>query len=179
MASVFTIGHSNRDFSAFLGVLTAHGVEVVADVRSYPASRYAPQFNRKSLEAALEADHIGYAFMGAELGGRPKETELYDAGGRVLYGKLAQTPRFREGLERLEAGLLQSRVAIMCSEENPASCHRRLLVGRALQERGIETLHLRADGSVQTDGDLDGRATAALAGQPRLFGDEPGEGTAR
>ena len=175
MASVFTIGHSNRDFSAFLGLLTAQGVEVVADVRSYPASRYAPQFNRKGLEDALKADGIGYVFMGAELGGRPKETEFYDAGGRVLYEKLAEAPRFREGIERLEACLRHSRVAIMCSEENPASCHRRLLVGRALQERGIETLHLRADGSVQADADLDGRAAGALAGQIRLFGDEPGE----
>ena len=55
------------------------------DVRSYPASRYAPQFNRKSLASALEANGIGYAFMGAELGGRPKEAEFYDAAGRVLY----------------------------------------------------------------------------------------------
>ena len=172
MASVFTIGHSNRDFSDFLGVLTAHGVEVVADVRSYPASRYAPQFNRKRLAGALEANHIGYVFLGAELGGRPKESVFYDAGGRVLYGKLAQAPRFREGLGRLEARLCQSRVAIMCSEENPASCHRRLLVGRALHERGVEMLHLRADGSVQADADLGGRAAGAFAGQPRLFGDE-------
>ena len=179
MASIFTIGHSNRDFSDFLGVLTAHGVEVVADVRSHPASRYAPQFNSKRLAGALEANHIGYVFMGAELGGRPKESEFYDGEGRVLYGKLAQTPRFREGLGRLEARLRRSRVAIMCSEENPASCHRRLLVGRALQERGIETLHLRADGSVQTDADLDGCTVAALAGQPRLFGDEPEEGAPR
>ena len=48
------------------------------------------------------------------------------------------------------------------------SCHRRLLVGRALQERGIEVLHLRADGSVQTDGDLEAPAGAS-AGQLRLF----------
>ena len=164
MASVFTIGHSNRDFSVFLGVLTAHGVEVVADVRSYPASRYAPQFNRKRLASALEANGIGYVFMGAELGGRPKEPEFYDGEGRVLYPKLALSQRFRDGLERLEARLRQSRVAIMCSEENPVSCHRRRLVGPALQERGIEALHLRADGSAHADSDLEARAD-----QPRLF----------
>ena len=164
MASAFTIGHSNRGFSDFLDVLTAYGVEVVADVRSYPASRYAPQFNRKRLASALEANGIGYLFMGAELGGRPKEDEFYDAEGRVLYTKLARSERFLDGLERLSARVQESRVAIMCSEENPVSCHRRLLVGRALHERGVATLHLRADGSAQTDSDLDARA-----GQPSLF----------
>ena len=168
MASVFTIGHSNRAFSDFLGVLTAHEVELVADVRSYPASRYAPQFNRNRLASALEANGIGYAFMGAELGGRPKEAEFYDAEGRVVYPKLALSQRFLDGLERLESRLRQSRVAIMCSEENPVSCHRRLLVGQALQERDVEALHLRSDGSVQTDGDL-AVPDAARAGQPRLF----------
>ena len=164
MASAFTIGHSNRGFSDFLGVLTAYGVEIVADVRSYPASRYAPQFNRKRLASALKANGIGYVFMGAELGGRPKEDEFYDTEGRVLYAMMARNQRFRDGLERLSARVQESRVAIMCSEENPVSCHRRLLVGHALQERGIETLHLRADGSAQTDSDLDERA-----GQPSLF----------
>ena len=168
MASVFTIGHSNREFSDFFGVLTAYGVEVVADVRSYPASRYAPQFNRKRLASALEANGIGYVFMGAELGGRPKEPEFYDAEGRVLYPKLALSQRFRDGLERLQARLRQSRVAIMCSEENPASCHRRRLVGQALRQRGVETVHLRADGSAQAEDDLDAPA-GARAGQLGLF----------
>ena len=168
MASVFTIGHSNRAFTDFLSVLMAHEVELVVDVRSYPASRYAPQFNRNRLASALEANVIGYVFMGAELGGRPKEAEYYDAEGRVLYPKLALSQHFRDGLERLEARLRQSRVAIMCSEENPVSCHRWLLVGLALQERGIEALHLRADGSAQAEGDL-GASAAAGASQLRLF----------
>ena len=107
--------------------------------------------------------------MGAELGGRPKEDEFYDSEGRVLYGKLAQSQRFRDGLERLEATLLESRVAIMCSEENPAACHRRLLVGQALKERGVEALHLRADGSAQADDDLGGRAPTARVTQPPLL----------
>lgn len=168
MASVFTIGHSNRAFTDFLGVLTAHEVEIVADVRSYPASRYAPQFNRKRLASFLEANGIGYVFMGAELGGRPKEAEYYDAEGRVRYAKLARSQRFKSGLERLTEMLQEERVAIMCSEENPVSCHRRLLVGRELQERGIEALHLRADGSAQAEGDL-GASAAAGASQLRLF----------
>ena len=168
MASVFTIGHSNRAFTDFLGVLTAYEIELVADVRSYPASRYAPQFSRKRLASALEANGIGYAFMGAELGGRPKEAEFYGAGGGVLYSKLAGSQRFQGGLERLIEMLLEARVAIMCSEEKPVSCHRRLLVGRALQERGIEVQHLRADGSAQAEDDLDAPA-GGRAGQLQLF----------
>ena len=38
-------------------------------------------------------------------------------------------------------------VVIMCAEENPARCHRKLLVGAALEARGVELRHIRKDGS--------------------------------
>ena len=68
--SVFTIGHSNHAAGVFLELLFRHEIEEVVDVRSSPHSRYNPQFNRKTLQAALSEAGIGYVFMGAELGGR-------------------------------------------------------------------------------------------------------------
>ncbi|MCD6306196.1 MAG: hypothetical protein J7M32_07910, partial [Deltaproteobacteria bacterium] len=40
---------------------------------------------------------------------------------------------------------------LMCSEENPANCHRRLLVGRVLTEKGVQVQHIRGTGRVQSE----------------------------
>ena len=59
----------------------------------------------------------------------------------------------------------------MCSEENPAQCHRRLLVGRVLSEKGVEIKHIRGDGRVQHEGDVAQEADQIRNdnGQQRLF----------
>ncbi len=151
---VFTIGHSNHDLERFISLLTMHGVEVVADVRSSPWSRFAPQFNREALERSLQARGVRYVFLGEALGGRPRGDEFYDEEGHVLYGVVAETPWFREGLDSLEEVARRSRVAMMCSEENPADCHRRLLVTRVLSERGVRVEHIRGNGQVVSEADL-------------------------
>jgi uncharacterized protein (DUF488 family) len=93
-------------------------------------------------------------FLGKELGGRPESSEFYDAEGFVLYSRIAESPLFLEGIERLITGITTYRVALMCGEENPANCHRRLLVGRVLAKRGVSVRHIRGDGTVQDEDEL-------------------------
>jgi hypothetical protein len=92
--------------------------------------------------------------MGKELGGRPDGEEFYDAEDHALYSRVAESPLFLKGIERLEEIGKVSRVAIMCSEEDPTTCHRHLLVGRILAERGISLLHIRGDGRIPTGEEL-------------------------
>ena len=40
-------------------------------------------------------------------------------------------------------------MAIMCSEEDPAGCHRFLLITRVLHGQGIAVNHIRGDGATQ------------------------------
>ncbi len=61
------------------------------------------------------------------------------------------------------------RVAMLCAEENPAECHRHLLVGRVLAERGIELLHIRGDGHVETNEQLIEQSRGADDRQQLLF----------
>ena len=150
---MFTVGHSNHPAETLSGLLKRHGIEVVADTRSRPYSRHVPHFNARALEAALSVGGIGYLFLGRELGGRPEGEEFYDAEGRVDYALLERSRPFLDGISRLEKEIRTRAVALLCSEENPAGCHRRLLVGRALDERGIVVRHIRRDGSVQTEGE--------------------------
>ena len=150
---MFTIGHSNHPAEKLVGLLKGHGVEVLVDTRSRPYSRHAPHFNTRVLETTLRADGIGYLFLGEQLGGRPEGEEFYDAQGRVDYALLEHSGPFLDGISRLESEIGARTVALLCSEEDPAGCHRRLLVGRALGERGIVVRHIRGDGSVLTEGE--------------------------
>jgi uncharacterized protein (DUF488 family) len=154
VARALTIGHSNHPFEFFLGLLRDQRVELVADTRSQPYSKYAPQYDQEALRAALAASGIRYLFFGRELGGRPSGAEFYDAEGHVLYDRVAASPLFQEGLARLEKDLRELRVALLCSEENPAACHRRLLIGRVLGEHGFDIQHIRGNGRLQPEAEL-------------------------
>jgi uncharacterized protein (DUF488 family) len=151
--SIFTIGHSNHSAKKLAGLLKEHGIEVLVDARSRPYSGYAPHFNARDIEATLLGYGIEYLFLGLELGGRPEGEEFYDAEGRVNYALVERSQPFLDGIHRLEKEIQSRRVALLCSEEDPAGCHRRILVGWVLVERGITVRHIRGDGSVQTEGE--------------------------
>ncbi len=164
MRHVFSIGHSNHALEAFVGLLKQHRIDVLADVRSHPFSRYASQFNRDALASTITGQEIRYHFLGRELGGRPPGAAYYDAEGYVLYARVAASPAFRNGIARLTDAMAKHQVAIMCSEEEPVSCHRRLLVARVVAERGLDVVHIRGDGRLQTERDYDGGAQGDLFG---------------
>lgn len=151
LSSVLSIGHSNHSLDRFLHLLSANGVGVLVDVRSSPQSRFASQFNAPALRDTLRAQGIRYLEMGPELGGRPDNPSYYDSEGHVRYDRLAASEPFLRGIDRLVQGSREYRVAVMCSEEDPANCHRWRLIGRVLGTRGIEMLHIRGDGTVETN----------------------------
>ena len=166
--SVFSIGHSNHSLESFLSLLKKYEINFLIDTRSHPYSKFASHFTAECLREALVKAGIQYLFLGKELGGRPEEPEFYDSEGHVLYWKLANSSKLREGIRRLEEESKVRRVAIMCSEEDPSSCHRRLLVGRVLTSRGIELDHIRGNGQVQREDDLVAQKTQnGLFDQPQ------------
>lgn len=151
---IYTIGHSNHTLETFLGLLTEKGIQVIVDVRSDPASRVVPHFNRQFLENSARNAGFKYLYLGEELGGRPKGNEFYDADGYVLYNLIASTDAFKQGIFRLIEGIKKYRVTLLCGEENPRNCHRRLLIGRVLRDQGVAVEHIRGNGRVQSDDDL-------------------------
>ena len=154
--SLWTIGHSNHTIERFLGLLEEHRIEIVADVRSHPYPSYSRHFASASLRRALERSGLVYVFMGRELGGRPPDRELYDADGRVRYDHLASSDRFRGGLRHILDAAAGSRVAAMCSEEDPTSCHRRKLIAWALAriEPAARITHIRGTGEALSEAQL-------------------------
>lgn len=158
-STVYTIGHSNHTMEAFLSLVNRHEICLVIDIRSRPYSRHAPHFAAKRLSTELSNAGIDYLFLGAELGGIPASEEFYDEEGFVRYDRIAASPAFFDGIHRLEAIIAETRAALLCAEEDPTGCHRRLLVGRVLAGRGVTVQHIRGDGRIETEHEL--VATAA------------------
>ena len=171
---IFTIGHSNHSLEDFLALLSRHRIGAVADVRSVPWSRFNPQFNRNALKDALGRRGVHYVYLGRELGGRPQDPACYEDG-RVRYALVARTAGFRDGIARVTGGAEEHRIALMCAEREPLRCHRTLLVARALDEGGVEVVHILAGGSVEAHAETMARLTASIDRKPDiddLFPDE-------
>jgi uncharacterized protein (DUF488 family) len=153
---VLTIGHSTLPYERFLALLRKANVTAIADVRSSPRSRRFPHFSQDQLRDELRADGVSYVFLGKELGGRPEARTLY-RDGVADYEKMANTPEFAAGLERVIKGAKTYRIALLCSERDPLDCHRCLLVGRALAKRGVRVGHILDDGKVVQHAQIEDR----------------------
>ncbi|WP_199827629.1 DUF488 domain-containing protein [Streptomyces specialis] len=146
---LLTIGHSSHNFATFVGLLRGCEITAVADVRSVPFSRFTPQFNQRSVEHGLHKAGLEYVFLGKELGARTDDMTCY-VNGRVQYGRLARTPGFIDGIERLAKGAQSQRIAIMCTEGEPLDCHRTVLVARVLTDHGLTIGHIHGNGLVES-----------------------------
>jgi len=158
---LYTIGHSTHSAEKVVDLLREHGVTALADVRSQPYSRMNPQFNREAFSAQLKSAGIAYVFLGRELGARPEDRGCY-VEGKVQYDRLAQTPLFRSGLERVIQGMRSHSVALMCAEKDPLTCHRAILVCRHLVARGLRVAHILGDGRLESHDDAVSRLLLEL-----------------
>jgi uncharacterized protein (DUF488 family) len=151
---ILTVGHSNHPVERLVALLQQHGVQVLVDVRSQPYSRFAHQFNRENLAPVVTNAGLQYLFLGEELGGRQLGRIADNQERKAAYDKVVTLPDFQRGIERVLAGAETYRIALLCAEEDPTECHRRVWVTRALRERGAEVLHLRGDGHLDSDDQL-------------------------
>lgn len=146
---VWTAGHGSDSFFSFELRIEPYGIATVADVRSQPASRHAPDFGKAKLEAHAADAGLGYRWLGRGLGGRPDDPALQRAGGNADYEAIARDTRFLASLEELIGMAGAARTVIMCAEYDPDDCHRSLLIAPALEARGFEVIHILGDGSAR------------------------------
>lgn len=142
---MWTIGHSNRPWDAFLECLAAHDIRCIADVRRFPGSRRQPQYAQAALEDALRAHEIDYHWL-PELGGRrqPRPDSRNTAWRNPSFRGYADhmsSVEFAAGLERLLKISTAGRTALMCAEALWWRCHR-ALIADALSVRGITVIHI-------------------------------------
>jgi len=151
-AAIWTIGHSTLTIAAFIGLLSANRIDLVADVRRFAASRRHPQFNRDDLAGSLSAAGIAYLHF-PELGGRrepaadSENNGWRDAGFRG-YADYMATREFEDGVFRLQQSVAGKRATVMCAEKDWHGCHRSL-VSDYLKVQGLEVFHILEFGTTE------------------------------
>jgi uncharacterized protein (DUF488 family) len=143
--TLFTIGHSTRSIEEFIDLLKAHKIQLVVDVRRFPASRRYPHFNQAMLTQSLSDAGIRHHHMPALGGRRPAHRDSVNLGWRNTgfrgYADYMQTQEFWDALEELMQLGRASRTVIMCAEAVPWRCHRNL-ISDALTTRGWDVSHI-------------------------------------
>jgi uncharacterized protein (DUF488 family) len=167
---LYTIGHSNHLAEAFIQLLLQQDIACLADVRTFPFSKYNKQFNKENLAALLDKQGIEYVWMGETLGG--KRDDLQSPMGFRQDELFNQDAAYQKGIEELIRITSLKRTAMMCSEENPRHCHRHKIISCTLLYRktvaaqqlpDIHILHIRGNGVIEN------AATIPVVYQPSLF----------
>lgn len=150
--SLYTVGHSNQPLEHFLGLLEAHGIRILADIRRFPGSRRWPWFGKDQLEGSLAAKGIAYRHVPGLGGRRSPMPDSPNGAWRVpqfrAFADYMDTPEFKDSLSGLLALLPEGPVAAMCSEALPWRCHRNL-VSDAVLARGVPVFHIFGNGSLR------------------------------
>jgi uncharacterized protein (DUF488 family) len=148
---IFTIGHSTRSIEEFIDLLKKHDIQLLVDVRRFPASRRYPHFSGPALAESLSIAGIRYRHMPALGGRRPSKPDSVNVGWRNAgfrgYADYMQTKEFPEALEKLMRYAETERTAIMCAEAVPWRCHRNL-ISDALVVKGWQVSHITSASKV-------------------------------
>jgi uncharacterized protein (DUF488 family) len=145
MVKIWTVGHSTRSGEEFTQILTPHNIELLVDVRTFPASRRYPQFNKASLAERLALLKINYKHE-PRLGGRriPRPDSHNSAWRNAQFRGYAdhmETEEFKSGVRELLELSSAARTAVMCAEAVWWRCHRSLLADY-LKAAGHEVIHI-------------------------------------
>ncbi|MBD0359946.1 MAG: DUF488 domain-containing protein [Nitrososphaeraceae archaeon] len=139
--TIFTIGHSNRSWDAFLSLLLKNNISIVANIRRFSSSRLWPQSNRDHMKIGLAKHNIEYMHI-VKLGGRRKEKDkphlqendnnnyAWRNKSFRAYANYMSTEEFKEGISELlslKKDDLEGFIVIMCVEALPWRCHCRLI----------------------------------------------------
>ncbi|MBV8915761.1 MAG: DUF488 domain-containing protein [Acetobacteraceae bacterium] len=141
---VLTIGYEGCTIGDVLAELKAAGVTLLIDVRAVPQSR-KPGFSKRQLAAGLDEQGIGYVHLQGL--GTPKSGRV-----AVRAGHPERMERiFREHMrsDRAQAELAQAkelarerRACLLCFEQDPLHCHRRLVAEMISADTKQSILHL-------------------------------------
>ncbi len=121
---ISSLGHSNRAFLEFLEKLQENKIDIVVDVRTFPRSRFCPQYNQKRLAEELNTHNITYLFKGDRMGGKGENRDYQGA------------------IDELVEMSKTKNICIVCSEGKYKDCHRYSDIAPALKQRGVEIAHI-------------------------------------
>lgn len=134
----FTIGYSSRNINQFLEVLQIAKIDILVDIRSVPISRFRPEFSRSNLCSLIIDSGISYLHLPSL--GIPSDIRQNKTN-KELFAWYDSHINVMQEIESLSIDLKSNRVAFMCVEVDPQSCHRHR-VSRVLETRGFRLYDL-------------------------------------
>jgi uncharacterized protein (DUF488 family) len=177
MVTVYTVGHGTLPAEDFATLLAGAGIEVVVDVRSFPASRRHPHFAREAMEQWLPDAEVAYRWE-PRLGGRRRPRADSPHGALRVpafrgYADHMETPEFRDAIGDLLDEARVRRATVMCAESVWWRCHRRLVADAVVLLRGAAVEHLFHDGRLDShrptpEARVDGLRVVYDGGEPGL-----------
>jgi uncharacterized protein (DUF488 family) len=146
---LFTIGYAKKSMREFSEQLRACRIERLVDIRLRPVSQYAGYARQDDLDFLLELLGIEYVHLPA-LAPDGSLLDKYRKDGNWEYYER----RFAEILEERDASVIigkilehKSNVCLLCSEDIPLKCHRRLVAELAKRVfPSLEILHITSRG---------------------------------
>lgn len=167
---IFTIGYAGyrENINGFLNDLIKNNINVLIDVRSSPYSAQFPEFNKEVFGKYLANKNIIYGNYPDEFGAKQTDSKYYseldDDGLKIDYDKFVRSDKFITGVEKLNKIYSTNHiVAIMCSEKDPAACHRAIMIGKSLcNDHGFEVVHIEFDQPNETQKQLEERIKKEL-----------------
>ena len=150
--TLWTVGHSTRDWDDFVALLHGAGIQMLVDVRRHAGSRRHPQFFSDTMARMLPGEGIEYVAM-PDLGGRrPARADSPNGAWRNAsfrgYADYMATDAWRAARDRLAVLAHARRTAVMCAEAVWWRCHRRLIADD-FSARGWQVLHLMTPGRAE------------------------------
>jgi uncharacterized protein (DUF488 family) len=143
---VMTIGYEGCTISDLLAELKAAGVTLLIDVRAVPQSR-KPGFSKRQLAAGLEEQGIGYVHLqglGTPKAGRVAVRSGHPEQMERIFREHMRSDRAQAELAQARQLVRQKRSCLLCFEQNPLHCHRRLVAEMIAAETGRSISHLHA-----------------------------------
>lgn len=134
----FTIGYSQRSLDQFIELLHLAHIELLADVRAVPISRFRPEFSKLGLANSLAKCGIEYAHW-PEFGVPTDVRHLLQA--EDLFAWYNSNAQLGLKLTQRSTELSSCRIAFMCTEVDPQSCHRHC-IAVYLERMGYRLLDL-------------------------------------
>jgi len=129
---VYTIGHGAKSFSAVAAMLDQYRIATLIDVRSRPYSHYAPDFRKEALSPLARVAGFGYRWFGDTLGG---------------LGETPDPASFLASITQVISLTRSAPVVLLCSEGDPANCHRSTLLAPRIEDMGARVVHILPDGT--------------------------------
>jgi len=146
MRELFTIGYEGCTIADVVGALKEARIGLLIDVRAVPQSR-KPGFSKRQLAAALDEQGIRYVHLQAL--GTPKPGRDAVRAGHPEWMETIFRAHMEGDQPQAEladaAGLARgTRACLLCFEQDPMQCHRRIVAEMITADTGQYVTHLHA-----------------------------------